>query len=301
MAVLVDPPRWPALGTEFGHLVSDASLGELHAVAAGAGLSPRAFDHDHYDVPRERYAATVAAGAEEVGAGELASRLAASGLRVRPGARAPRRTAAVAALRARWHDLFPHAPEVGEDLIARWADAGRHYHDVRHLHAMLAALDLLGAADRRLHLAAWFHDAVYAGEPAADEEASARLAEDMLPGLVAPAEVAEVGRLVRLTATHTPDRVDERGQLLCDADLAVLGAVPGRYDVYARDVRLEHAHLDDPTFTARRRQVLTSLAGRPSLYATARARELWQEQAYANLARELSEGAPLYRLRPGTA
>ena len=75
MAVLVDPPRWPAHGTQFGHLVSDTSLDELHAFARAAGLPARAFDHDHYDVPVARYADLVAQGALEVSSTELLRRL----------------------------------------------------------------------------------------------------------------------------------------------------------------------------------------------------------------------------------
>lgn len=82
MALLIDPPRWPAHGRLWSHLVSDTSLTELHAFAQRAGLPPRAFDHDHYDVPDSSYAALVRAGAFEVEAKELLRRLVASGLRV---------------------------------------------------------------------------------------------------------------------------------------------------------------------------------------------------------------------------
>lgn len=80
--ILLDPPLWPRHGTTWGHLVSDASLAELHAFAAGAGIPPRAFDRDHYDVPQERYDELVAAGAVPVGTRELIRRLRASGLRI---------------------------------------------------------------------------------------------------------------------------------------------------------------------------------------------------------------------------
>ncbi|TQL01590.1 DUF4031 domain-containing protein [Cellulomonas sp. SLBN-39] len=82
MTVLVDPPLWPRHGTVWGHLVSDASYEELHAFAERAGIPRRAFDHDHYDVPVERWDAVVALGAEPVGTRELVRRLRASGLRV---------------------------------------------------------------------------------------------------------------------------------------------------------------------------------------------------------------------------
>jgi len=43
MAVLIDPPRWPAHGTSFSHLVSDDSLEELLVFADAAGVPFRAF------------------------------------------------------------------------------------------------------------------------------------------------------------------------------------------------------------------------------------------------------------------
>ena len=84
MAVLIDPPVWPAHHRLWSHLVSDSSLEELHAFAAACGIPRRGFDLDHYDVPEDRYDDLVAAGAVPVTGRELLRRLVASGLRV-PG------------------------------------------------------------------------------------------------------------------------------------------------------------------------------------------------------------------------
>ena len=80
--VLIDDPRWPAHGRLWAHLVSDDNLDELHAFAAANGIPARGFDFDHYDVPAERHAALVAAGAVHVDGHELVKRLIDSGLRV---------------------------------------------------------------------------------------------------------------------------------------------------------------------------------------------------------------------------
>jgi len=82
VTVLIDPAMWPRHGTLWGHLVSDASLDELHDFARRAGIPERGFDRDHYDYPADRYAELVALGAVPVSAGELVRRLRASGLRV---------------------------------------------------------------------------------------------------------------------------------------------------------------------------------------------------------------------------
>jgi hypothetical protein len=83
MTVLIDPPEWPAHGMLWSHLVSDASLEELHAFAEANDIARRAFDLDHYDVPDRRYEQLIAAGATAVSGKELVVRLRASGLRVK--------------------------------------------------------------------------------------------------------------------------------------------------------------------------------------------------------------------------
>ncbi len=81
MAVLIDPPAWPAQGRLWSHLASDTSFDELHAFAVAAGVPRRAFEGDHYDVPQERYADLVCAGARAVASRDLLRALQRSGLR----------------------------------------------------------------------------------------------------------------------------------------------------------------------------------------------------------------------------
>lgn len=190
------------------------------------------------------------------------------------------------------------ARPVGEQLLARYGEPHRRYHDGRHLREVLDAVDLLAHHARdvdAVRLAAWLHDAVYDPTAAAgaNESASADLAAALLPPLGHPAaRVALVVRLVLLTASHDPTADDLDGQVLCDADLRVLAASPARYAQYAADVRAEYAHVPDAPFAAGRTQVLGRLPARPRLFATATAFELWEAPARANV------GAELSRLRP---
>lgn len=82
MTIWIDPPAWPAHGRLWSHLVSDTSYVELHDFAAAQGIPRRGFEGDHYDVPEERYAALVAAGAQEVPGKEIVRILQRSGLRI---------------------------------------------------------------------------------------------------------------------------------------------------------------------------------------------------------------------------
>lgn len=81
--IYVDAPIWSAHGTVFAHVISDESAAELRAFAERAGLDPRSWDGDHYDVPLHRYADVVRAGATVVDGRTLTRALAASGLRFR--------------------------------------------------------------------------------------------------------------------------------------------------------------------------------------------------------------------------
>ncbi|MHA7176781.1 DUF4031 domain-containing protein [Arthrobacter sp. Sr24] len=288
--IFIDPPFWPAHGTVFSHLISDASVAELHAFASANGVTDRAFDLDHYDVPERLYDELVLAGAVPLTGKELARTLMASGLRIK----AKYRVKSVGSvLERRWNTLMPDYPELGTDLLSRWNEPHRHYHSATHLLAVLEALDALTGREipRPVALAAWFHDAVYNGSPS-DEEDSAVLVQMSLNDMMEPSEVAEVARLVRLTATHSPSPEDDAGHLLCDADLAILGGSDSEYSRYVAGVRRDYAHVPAGDFTKGRAAVLRQLLALNPLFHTPKGRELWADQAHLNLTRELATLTP---------
>ncbi|MEU9109742.1 hypothetical protein AB0D54_36510 [Streptomyces xanthophaeus] len=204
------------------------------------------------------------------------------------------------ALRAHWRatvaaagaaedtDPDPYA----ERLLAAWAEPQRRYHTTAHLIHVLARIDQLQqyAADpAAVRLAAWFHDAVYRPDRSENEERSAALAERALPELgIDPARTAEVARLVRLTVTHDPAPGDADGEVLCDADLAVLAAAPEAYAAYAAAVRAEYGFVPDEAFRAGRAAVLRQLLDLPGLFRTPYAVAQWEAPARANLTAELA-------------
>ncbi|MET9699019.1 hypothetical protein ABZY31_19105 [Streptomyces sp. NPDC006529] len=199
-------------------------------------------------------------------------------------------------LRAAWHRT---ATEAGADrdpgpyadrLLAAWAEPQRRYHSTAHLAAVLAHVDTLAghAADPvAVRLAAWFHDAVYRPDRSENEERSAALAERALPELgIGAARTAEVARLVRLTVTHDPAPGDTDGEVLCDADLAVLAGSPQDYAAYAAAVREEYGFVPDDAFRAGRGAVLRQLLALPRLFRTPYGAAHWEAPARANLAAE---------------
>lgn len=288
MAIYIDPPRWPAHGTTFSHLISDTSYRELHRFAEGIGLSRRAFDEDHYDVPKRLYCAALAAGAIHVDQTELIGVLRSSGLRV-PARE--RRAKAIPVLRRRWAAIEGADPALGESLLTRWNEPHRHYHTPVHLLEILTALEwlsrqeLAGPPPREVVLAAWFHDAVYEGIAGFDEERSADLARDLLPG----PRGEEVARLVLLTKKHTTDEDDVPGKLLIDADLAILASPMPRYRRYVHHIRQEYAGVGDSDWRTGRTRILRRFLDAPTIFTLRAATASWAGAARTNMRAELQE------------
>jgi predicted metal-dependent HD superfamily phosphohydrolase len=186
---------------------------------------------------------------------------------------------------------IPAADGLRRRLLDAYAEPGRCYHDQRHLAEVLQRIEELRDAGEAFDhtsvvLAAWFHDAVYDREPAA-EERSALWAERALAEVGAPADlIAEVARLVRLTAHHDPEPGDLDGAVLSDADLAILAADESRYAEYVAAVRAEYAAVPDDQFDLGRSAILEDLAGRPYLFRTSHARARWEDAARTNLEKE---------------
>ncbi|MDF3146134.1 hypothetical protein [Streptomyces sp. T21Q-yed] len=227
----------------------------------------------------------------------------------------------------------PDPAPYADNLLTRWQEPQRHYHTLTHLTAVLDHIDeLADHADDPdvVHLAAWFHDAVYLPERSENEERSARLAERALPEAGVPAErtaevarlvfhdavylperseneersarlaeralpeagvpaerTAEVARLVRLTTTHAPAPDDRDGQVLCDADLAILAAPPSAYAAYTAAVREEYHFVPNDAFREGRAAILRQLLALPSLFSTPYGQEKWEATARYNLSSEL--------------
>jgi predicted metal-dependent HD superfamily phosphohydrolase len=135
-------------------------------------------------------------------------------------------------------------------------------------------------------LAAWGHDAIYDPRSPANEERSAQLLASLLSRCGLPCVVVwEASRLVLMTAGHATQDDDSRGQLLADADLAILASPWPQYSSYVDSVRAEYAHVPEELWRIGRAAVLSSLLELPALFRLHPQREA---PARANLARELA-------------
>lgn len=310
MAILIDPPVWPAHGTLWSHLVSDNNYAELHEFALRLGAPRRGFDLDHYDVPASLYERAIALGASPVTAKDVVHRLRESGLRVRGADRAAARPLwRRRYLGGEWQELGTRLGiaagarpssdwlTLGDGLLSRWNEQHRSYHDERHLEDVLLALNHLQVRGEHIApetlLAAWFHDAVYAGVSGEDEAASAELSLRALSATDFALEeglVRSVGDFILATVpAHSVEDPAAPLAHLLDADLAIFAASPARYAEYATSVRREYAHVPDHDFARGRGQILESYLLMPKIYRSDAAAALWESRARENLLREITE------------
>ena len=177
-------------------------------------------------------------------------------------------------------------------LAARYRRPPRAYHTLAHARQVVTAVEQLAryaVEVDSVRLAAWHHDAVYEPGATDNEVRSAIFAARSLSHLpLAPARIREVERLIRLTATHRAAPGDDNGQVLSDADLAILGAPPPTYEAYARAIRREYAFVEADAYRRGRLRVLRHLLARSTIYYT----PVWQQEreprARQNLRREIT-------------
>ena len=192
-----------------------------------------------------------------------------------------------------WLSLGPIFIPVGDRLLDKYSEPGRHYHDARHVLACLKSLDSypgkIGNANA-IELAIWFHDSIY--DPKASDN-EARSAEHFRKEFQPFASGIEKVETLILATRHTdssPESAD--AALITDIDLGILGAPAARYRMYAEDIRREYQHVEEETYRAGRSQVLKSFLARKTIYNTRHFRKLLETQARENILTELEDLNP---------
>jgi predicted metal-dependent HD superfamily phosphohydrolase len=182
------------------------------------------------------------------------------------------------------------------ELVAAYTAPDRHYHDLRHIEALLglasACADVIADRDA-VEAAIWFHDAIYDTRREDNEERSAALAEARLAGTASAERIARIAAMIRATAGHA--RPDFSGTaaaqdcaLFLDMDLSILGSPETDFDAYEAAIRREYDWVTELQWRQGRRAVLMGFLTRPSIYATARFQASHEAAARRNLMRAIA-------------
>ncbi len=180
------------------------------------------------------------------------------------------------------------ALRVFDDLVERYCESHRHYHNLEHLGEVLKVAGRLASHSEdsvALTLAVWFHDAVYDPRRDDNEAKSADLAMDSLQRFrLSDATREQISSLILATRQHVATTANER--VLLDADLAILAAAEARYDRYAAAIRREFGHVSDADFRVGRRAVLEQFLAREHIFHTPVMAVEGEAAARRNLSRE---------------
>ncbi len=199
---------------------------------------------------------------------------------------------------SRWLDLWRrvggkgYGQSVFDDLLARYSEPHRHYHNLDHWGFGLDQLDLIRDLSDQPDLVelAWaFHDSVYVIGAQDNEVKSCQLAITILRKAKINGGVqVQVGALIMATKhDREPSTTGER--IIVDIDLAILGQDPQTFDQYEQKVREEYKRVDEETFWRIRKGILQGLLDRDQIYSTARFQALYASQARENLARTIAQ------------
>lgn len=199
------------------------------------------------------------------------------------------------------------------NVLDTYDDPARPYHNIVHLNDVLEKLDwartVLGNDGTvshlsiedctrlfmRIELALFYHDVIYDAKAKDNEEKSRTVFLEHAKNFgMDEADSTAIARLIDITAKHTQaSALDE--QILCDCDLAILGADRDTFARYDRNIRTEYAHIPAAIWDVRRPGVLKHFLDQPRLYKTDAFHKRYDASARANLRGAIAP-SPLTRI-----
>jgi predicted metal-dependent HD superfamily phosphohydrolase len=146
------------------------------------------------------------------------------------------------------------------DIIhKKYSEPTRYYHTLTHLGHMFQLFDKHGSQlqnSRAVILSIFFHDIVYDPRSATNEEDSAELFKEFVHDVSHPALSAVSSTVVDFilaTKSHSADDLADSDKLSFLAfDMAILSVPLTDYQMYAKKIRSEYAHVDLHVYCTRR-------------------------------------------------
>ena len=175
-------------------------------------------------------------------------------------------------------------------LRSAYAQKHRQYHTARHIDECLTLFDEvknLAEHSAEVECALWFHDAIYRPLMNSNEERSAAWVAKFGGRLgMSPEVVTRIrGHIMATRHLASPDGGDSA--LMVDIDLAILGAIPSRYDEFERDVRKEYRWVPGFIYNPKRAAILRSFLDRPRIYHWEPLHRRFEQNARMNLTKAI--------------
>lgn len=177
-------------------------------------------------------------------------------------------------------------PEHRQELVKRYSEPHRHYHNLEHISMLFAAASGHGIRlSTPQMLAIFYHDAVYDPTRKDNEEKSNELFLEHHAGTLIKDYTIRVSNMIFDTKFHRSD--DHESQVILDLDLCGFGYDYSTFQYTTSLVRKEYSHLSDDVWLANRKLFLESLLNRKYIFNTHWGRDFYEIKARRNIEREL--------------
>jgi predicted metal-dependent HD superfamily phosphohydrolase len=190
----------------------------------------------------------------------------------------------------RHSDSISLAKEYYDELLQRYSERSRYYHNLDHLnHLLLQILPLGSQLDDMdaVLFALYYHDSVYRVMRRDNEERSAKLASSRLKVLgLEDNRIDRCKNHILATKSHEMSH-DTDTNFFTDADLSVLGQDWLTYKSYTEAIRREYAIYPDMIYKPGRKKVIEHFLWMEKIFKTDPFFAKYEQQARINLSREL--------------
>ena len=156
------------------------------------------------------------------------------------------------------------------DLLRRYSNTGRYYHNLDHVFHCLNQLDLASQViphPEAVEMALWFHDAVYVPGNADNEQKSAELFLHNAAACFSGDFKNKVKNLILVT-THKDIPKDEDECFIVDIDLSSFGSDWSDFLTDTGNLRKEQPDISDQAYCQAHARFLNSLLARKRIFQT---------------------------------
>lgn len=183
-----------------------------------------------------------------------------------------------------------NATQVWDNLVTRYSEKHRHYHNRKHLVFCLQLLDTAASFvedESALEMAIWFHDAVFEPMAKDNEERSAALFKIVGKNHFAPSFIDTVSNIIVATK-HINDPKHNNEAYMLDIDLASIGLPWPHFRQDCDDLRAESSGIPDTNFYSGKLKFFDALVKRPRMYYTDYFFTRYEDKARENIQRYTS-------------
>lgn len=172
--------------------------------------------------------------------------------------------------------------DVFNDIIERYNEKHRYYHDVDHIISMFQQFDIIVHqlySPKNVAAAIFCHDVIYNTFSTKNEENSA----DYVDNLDNKINKNEVKEFILATKSHLPRTNNNDELYFLDIDLSVLGMDYSICYQYDANIRKEFSWVDNETFINKRGDILREILGEGPIFRTNYFYENFENKARQNI------------------